>query len=106
MVMTDGNLDRLSRLLERNGQSSLAADLRSRGGESSSGSGSSRAVTSGGLQAGTAPDRFGTDRNGAPVTEIEAAELYAVFDPVGLQFRWSIGEVARVVTALPDLRLP
>ena len=35
-------------------------------------------------QAGTAPDRFGSDRNGASVVhEIEAAELCSAFDPVG-----------------------
>jgi hypothetical protein len=32
--------------------------------------------------------------------------MYAAFDPVGLGSIWPIGEVARVVTALPDLNLP
>ena len=60
----------------------------------------------GGLAAGTAPNRIGADRNGAPVEEVDVDELYKANDPVGLQKKWSIGEVARIVTALPDLHLP
>ena len=63
-------------------------------------------VSKGGLSAGTAPNRIGADRNGTAVEEIEAGELYSVYDPVGLQRKWSISEVARIVTALPDLHLP
>ena len=107
MVVTDGDLDRLARLLERNGQSALAADLRRRSGKfSGSASGGGRSSKSGRLSVGTAPGCFGADRNSAAVEETEAEELYSVFDPVGLQSKWSIGEVARVVTALPDLYLP
>ena len=101
MAQTVGDMDRLARLLERNGQSALGADLRNRrssGTSSGSASGGGR-VLKGGLAAGTAPNRFGADRNGAPVEEIDAGELYRVYDPVGLQSRWHIGEVARVVTA-------
>ena len=54
---------------------------------------------------GTAPNRFGADRHSAPVEVVEADNLYKVYDPVGLQGKWTIHEVARVVTALPDLRL-
>ena len=46
------------------------------------------------------------DRNGAAVEEIEAGEIYKVYDPVGLQSKQPTGEVVRVVTALPDLHLP
>ena len=56
-------------------------------------------MSKGGLAAGTAPNRIGADRNGAPVEEIDVGELYKAYDPVGLQKRWYIGEVARVVTA-------
>ena len=99
-------MERLAQLLEKNGQSALGADLRSRIRSSSgSASGGSRAAT-GGLAAGTPPDRIGSDRNGSPVEEIDVGELYKVYDPVGLQKKWSIGEVARVVTALSDLHLP
>ena len=41
-------------------------------------------VSKGGLAAGTAPNRIGADRNGAPVEEIDVDELYNVYDPVGL----------------------
>ena len=51
-------------------------------------------MAKGGLAAGTAPNRIGADRNGAPVEEIDVGELYKVYDPVGLQNKWSIGEVA------------
>ena len=37
---------------------------------------------------------------------VEADNLYKVYDPVGLNEKWTIHEVARVVTALPELRLP
>ena len=86
----------------------LAADLRIRSGKSSgSASGGGRVSKSGGLAAGTAPNRIGADHNGGAVEEIEAGELYSVFDPVGLhQYKWSLGEVARVVAVLPDLHLP
>ena len=85
MVVTDGDLGRLARLLERCGQSALAADLRSRSGKSSGASGGGRSSKSGGLAADTAPERFGADRNSATVEEIEADELHSAFDPVGLQ---------------------
>ena len=84
VVVADGDLDRLARLLERRGQSALAADLRSLSGKSSGASGGGRGSRPGGLAAGTAPERFGADRNSATVEKIEAEELYAVFDPVGL----------------------
>ena len=82
--------------------------MKSRRISSSSGSASSGGgrVSKGGLAAGTAPNRIGADRNGAPVEEVDADDLYKVYDPVGLQKKWSIHEVARVVTALPELRLP
>ena len=85
MVVTEGDLDRPARLLERRGQSALAVDLRSRSGKPSGASGGGRSSKSGGLSTGTAPDRFDADRNSATVEEIEAGELYSVFDPVGLQ---------------------
>ena len=89
MVVTDGDLDRLARLLERRGQSALAADLRSRSGKSSDASGGGRASKSGGLAAGTVPGRFGADRNSATMEEIEADELSPssvpwAFSPNGL----------------------
>ena len=74
-------------------RAALAADLRSRSGKSSGASGGGRGSRPGGLAAGTAPERFGADRNSATVEKIEAEELYAVFDPVGLDSKWSIGEV-------------
>ena len=104
MVITDGDLDRLSRLLERNGQSQAATELRSKA-RSVGGSGSGSRAR-GGLQVGTAPDRFGSNRKGEDLVEIEAAELYATFDPVGLSSKWTVDEVARVMVALPDLNLP
>ena len=106
MVLADGDLDRLARLLKRNGQSALGADLRSRSAKSSGTAAGGGRVSKGGPAAGTAPNRIGADRNGAAVEEIEAGELYSVYDPVGLQSKWPVGEVARVVTALPDLHLP
>ena len=33
---------------------------------------------------GTAPNRFGADRNSAPVEVVEADNLYKVYDPVAL----------------------
>ena len=106
MAQTGGGLDRLARLLERNLQSALAADLQSRISSSSGSASGGGRVSKGGLAAGTAPNRIGADRNGAPVEEVDAEDLYKAHDPVGLQKRWSIHEVARVVTALPDLHLP
>ena len=106
MARSGGDMDRLAELLERGGQSALGADMRSRISSSSgSASGGGRGST-GGLAAGTPPDRLGADRNSSTVQEIDAVELYKVFDPVGLQKKWSEGEVARVVIALPDLHLP
>ena len=99
-------MDRLAQLLERNGQSALGAELKSRisslSGSASGGGRGSR----GGLAAGTAPNRFGSDRASAQVEVVEADNLYKVYDPVGLNEKWTIHEVARVVTALPELRLP
>ena len=107
MAQTGDDMDRLARLLERNGQSALAADLRSRISSSSGGASGGGRVSKGGLAAGTAPNRIGADRKCAPVEEVDAGDLYKVYDPVGLQKRWPIHEVARVVvTALPDLHLP
>ena len=106
MARSGGDMDRLALLLEKSGQSALGGDMRSRISSSSgSASGGGRGST-GGLAAGTPPDRFGADRNGSTVQEIDAVELYKVYDPAGLQKKWSEGEVARVVIALPDLRLP
>ena len=99
-------MDRLAQLLERSGQSALGADMKSRISSSSGGASGGGRGSTGGLAAGTPPDRFGGDRNSSPVQEIDAVELYKVFDPAGLQKKWSEGEVARVVIALPDLRLP
>ena len=99
-------MDRLAQLLERNGQSALAAELKGRisslSGSASGGGRGSR----GGLAAGTSPNRFGADRASAQVEVVEADNLYKVYDPVGLNEKWTIHEVARVVTALPELRLP
>ena len=106
MSQTVVDMERLARLLERNGQSALGAGLKQRFAKSSGSAGSGGSATKGGLAAGTAPDRFGADRNSAPVEEIDADDLYKVFDPVGLQKKWSVSEVARVVTALPDMHLP
>ena len=99
-------MDRLAQLLERNGQSALGADMKSRISSSSGGASGGGRGSTGGLAAGTPPDRFGADRNSNPVEEIDVDELYKVYDPVGLQRKWSEGEVARVVIALPDLLLP
>ena len=107
MAQTVGDMDRLARLLERNLQSALGADLGSRISSSSGSASGGGRVSKGGLAAGTAPNRIGADRNGAPVEEVEVDELYKAYDPIGLQKKWSIHEVARgVVTALPDLHLP
>ena len=75
MAQTGGGLDRLARLLERNLQSALAADLQSRISSSSGSASGGGRVSKGGLAAGTAPNRIGADRNGAPVEEAEAGDL-------------------------------
>ena len=75
MSQTVVDMDRLARLLERNGQSALGADLRERFGNSSGSAGGGSRVSKGGLAAGTAPNRIGADRNGAPVEEIGVGEL-------------------------------
>ena len=51
-------------------------------------------MSKGGLASGKAPNRIGAECNGAPVEEIDVDELYKVYDLVGLQRKWSIGEVA------------
>ena len=80
IAQTVGDMDRLARLLERNGQSALGGDLRSRISSSSGSTSGGGRVSKGGLAAGTAPNRIGADRNGAPVEEIDVGELYKVYD--------------------------
>ena len=99
-------MDRLAQLLERNGQPALGAEMKSRTSSSSGSAYGGGRGSKGGLAVGTAPNHIGADRNGAPVEEVEAGDLYKLYDPVGLQKKWSVHEVARVVTALPDLHLP
>ena len=78
-------MDRLAQLLERNGQSALGAEMKSRISSSSGSASGGGRVSRGGLAAGTPPNRIGADRNGAPVEEVEAGDLYKAHDPVGLQ---------------------
>ena len=69
MAQTVGDMDRLARLLGRNGQSALGADLRSRISNSSGSAYGGGRASKGGLAAGTAPNRIGADHNGAPVLD-------------------------------------
>ena len=78
MAQAAGGLDRLAQLLERNGQSALGADMKSRISSSPGSASGGGRVSKGGLAAGTAPNRIGADRNGAPVEEVDAGDLYKV----------------------------
>ena len=79
----DGAVVRLARLLELNGQASVAAQLgQSSGGGGRGGSASGAAAS----RAGANPERFGQRRlHGAPVVQIDAPEFYRVFTPSGFR---------------------
>ena len=105
MVVANNSLmDRLAGLLERNGQAAVAAEVR---GLAGSGSRGGAGGAGGGLAAGTPPNRFDHGRSADDaLTTIESDDLYSRFDPAGLDKKWTEKEVARVVSALPDLNLP
>ena len=104
VVANNALMDRLAGLLERNGQAAVAAEIR---GLAGSGSRGGAGGAGGGLAAGTPPNRFDHGRSADDaLTTIESDDLYSRFDPAGLDKKWTEKEVARVVSALPDLNLP
>ena len=92
---------RLIVLIAASGNRSVGGGSSSSGRKRSSGGGAAAAGV------GLAPREFDADHAASPVlVTIDADDLYHVFDPDGLNKRWTVNEVLRVKKAMPNMRLP
>ena len=88
---------RLITLIAASGKRSMGDSRGSSGRKRSGGGGAAAAAT-----AGIAPRPFGADRTSSPsLMTIDADELYTMFDPPGLNKRWTVNEILRVKQSIP-----
>ena len=99
--MASSTQAQLTALIAASGKRSVGDGGGSSGKRRGSGGGAAAAAG-----VGIKPRMFDADRGATPVlVTIDAADLYTVFDPDGLNKQWTVNVVVQVKQAMPNMRL-